>query len=37
MKNAAGSQTDRIALDRLIRGFQISRMIGVVADLTLVS
>jgi O-methyltransferase len=35
MANAAGSQPERVALDRLIRGFQISRMIGVVADLTL--
>jgi hypothetical protein len=35
MTNAAGTQQDRGALDRLIRGFQISRMIRLVADLTL--
>ncbi len=35
MTGAAGNQQDRAALDRLIRGFQISRMISVVADLTL--
>lgn len=35
MTDTAGTQLDRAALDRLIRGFQISRMIRVVADLTL--
>jgi len=35
MTGAAGTQQDRAALDRLIRGFQISRMIRLVADLTL--
>ena len=35
MTDQAASQEDRVALDRLIRGFQISRMIRVVADLTL--
>lgn len=35
MSGEAGNQQDRAALDRLIRGFQISRMIRLVADLTL--
>ena len=35
MTGAAGKQQDRAVLDRLIRGFQISRMIRLVADLTL--
>ena len=35
MTSAAGNQQDRAALDQLIRGFQISRMIRLVADLTL--
>ena len=35
MTDAAGTQQDRAALDRMIRGFQISRMIRLVADLTL--
>jgi len=35
MSGAAGNRQDRAALDRLIRGFQISRMIRLVADLTL--
>jgi len=35
MTGAAGNQQDRAALDRLIRGFQISRMIRLAADLTL--
>ena len=35
MTGVAGNQQDRAALDRLIRGFQISRMIRLVADLTL--
>ena len=35
MTSVAGNQQDRMELDRLIRGFQISRMIRLVADLTL--
>jgi hypothetical protein len=35
MTGAAEIQQDRAALDRLMRGFQISRMIRLVADLTL--
>ena len=35
MSDEERSQQDRAALDRLIRGFQISRMIRLVADLTL--
>ena len=35
MAGDAGDVQDRAALDRLIRGFQISRMIRLVADLTL--
>ena len=35
MTGAAGNQQDRATLDRLIRGFQISRMIRLVADLML--
>lgn len=35
MTDNAGNAQDRAALDRLIRGFQISRMIRLVADLTL--
>ena len=35
MTGATGDQKDRAVLDRLIRGFQISRMIRLVADLTL--
>lgn len=35
MTGVAGNQQDRAALDRLIRGFQISRMIRLAADLTL--
>ena len=35
MSDEERSQQDRAALDRLIRGFQISRMIRLAADLTL--
>ena len=35
MSGDVGSEKDRVTLDRLIRGFQISRMIRLVADLTL--
>src|SRR3954469_20578416 len=35
MSNEAESRQDRMTLDRLIRGFQISRMIRLAADLTL--
>ena len=35
VKDATETQPDRAALDKLIRGFQISRMIRLVADLTL--
>lgn len=35
MTDDAGNAQDRAALDRLIRGFQISRMIRLAADLTL--
>jgi hypothetical protein len=35
MTDDAGNAQDRAVLDRLIRGFQISRLIRLVADLTL--
>ena len=35
MIGATANQQERTALDRLIRGFQVSRMVGLAADLTL--